>query len=185
MATPGEGLYPSEHRGRPGLHEPAEGSRPAHGDGAPQGGPATGCRGRGVESWGERTNPPGPQDRDRGGSWIGAGSDVLSHRAAPAVPSAQRGLTAVFGMGTGVSPALWPPATSSWCYQHNACNRLQANMGVERERGCHRLLQCIPRLPYRMCPDKPGAEEPVKPHGPLVRLGFTSRLASTYRLSTW
>ena len=48
----------------------------------------------------------------RGRGSDGAGGDVLSHRASPAVPSAQRGLTAVFGMGTGVSPALWPPATS-------------------------------------------------------------------------
>ncbi len=38
-----------------------------------------------------------------------AGDDVLSHRVPPAVPSAQRGLTAVFGMGTGVSPALLSP----------------------------------------------------------------------------
>ena len=39
-----------------------------------------------------------------------AGDDVLSHRVAPAVPSALRGLTAVFGMGTGVALALWSPA---------------------------------------------------------------------------
>jgi hypothetical protein len=37
------------------------------------------------------------------------GGDVLSHRVAPAVPSAQRGLTSEFGMGSGGSPALWPP----------------------------------------------------------------------------
>jgi hypothetical protein len=36
--------------------------------------------------------------------WVGG--DVLSHRVAPAVPSAQRGLTSEFGMGSGVSPAL-------------------------------------------------------------------------------
>ena len=35
-----------------------------------------------------------------------AGGDVLSHRVSPAVPSALRGLTAVFGMGTGVALAL-------------------------------------------------------------------------------
>src|SRR5690606_38613121 len=34
-----------------------------------------------------------------------AGGDVLSHPVARAVPSALRGLTAVFGMGTGVAPA--------------------------------------------------------------------------------
>src|SRR5690606_27331356 len=42
-------------------------------------------------------------------SW--AGGDVLSHPVARAVPSALRGLTTVFGMGTGGSPAPWPPAT--------------------------------------------------------------------------
>ena len=34
------------------------------------------------------------------------GSDLLSHGVTPAVPSAVEGLTAVFGMGTGVSPLL-------------------------------------------------------------------------------
>jgi hypothetical protein len=31
---------------------------------------------------------------------------LLSHRGSPAVPSPKRGLTSVFGMGTGVAPAL-------------------------------------------------------------------------------
>src|SRR5688572_21546434 len=35
-----------------------------------------------------------------------AGDVVLSHRASPAVPSALRGLTTVFGMGTGVALSL-------------------------------------------------------------------------------
>ena len=39
----------------------------------------------------------------------GAGGDLLSHGLAPAVPSALRGLTAEFGMGSGVAPSLWPP----------------------------------------------------------------------------
>jgi hypothetical protein len=34
-----------------------------------------------------------------------AGGAVLSHRVAPAVPSAQQGLTSEFGMGSGGSPA--------------------------------------------------------------------------------
>src|SRR5690606_39694905 len=41
-----------------------------------------------------------------------AGGDVLSHPVSRAVPSALRGLTAVFGMGTGVAPAPWPPAST-------------------------------------------------------------------------
>ena len=34
------------------------------------------------------------------------GSDLLSHEVSPAVPSAVEGLTAVFEMGTGVTPPL-------------------------------------------------------------------------------
>ena len=46
------------------------------------------------------------------------GNDLLSHSQAAvreyafggyAVPSARQGLTSVFGMGTGGSPALWSP----------------------------------------------------------------------------
>lgn len=40
------------------------------------------------------------------------GSDLLSHPVTRAVPSAQEGLTSVFGMETGVSPPLWPPENS-------------------------------------------------------------------------
>ena len=36
------------------------------------------------------------------------GDDLLSH-GLPAVPSAQEGLTSVFGMGTGGTPLLWSP----------------------------------------------------------------------------
>jgi len=35
-----------------------------------------------------------------------SGSVLLSHWATPAVPSAQEGLTALFGKGRGVSPPL-------------------------------------------------------------------------------
>lgn len=38
-----------------------------------------------------------------------SGSDLLSQEVYLQVPSAQAGLTAVFEMGTGVSPPLWPP----------------------------------------------------------------------------
>ncbi len=37
------------------------------------------------------------------------GNDLLSHPVSRAVPSAQEGLTSVFGMGTGVSPPPWSP----------------------------------------------------------------------------
>lgn len=32
---------------------------------------------------------------------------LLSHKASPAVPSPMKGLTSVFGMGTGISLSLW------------------------------------------------------------------------------
>src|SRR5207237_3110638 len=38
-----------------------------------------------------------------------SGGDLLSQGASPQVPSALAGLTSVFGMGTGVTPPLWPP----------------------------------------------------------------------------
>src|SRR5690349_3087362 len=42
----------------------------------------------------------------------GNGNVLLSHRAAPAVSWGLEGLTTVFGMGTGVSPPLYSPASS-------------------------------------------------------------------------
>jgi hypothetical protein len=42
---------------------------------------------------------------------IYVGDDLLSHTLSRAVQSAQQGLTSVFGMGTGVSPAVESPAT--------------------------------------------------------------------------
>ena len=42
-----------------------------------------------------------------------AGDVVLSHTISRAVPSAQRGLTTVFGMGTGVTLAAKPPTKFS------------------------------------------------------------------------
>ena len=44
------------------------------------------------------------------GAVIYVGNDLLSHTLSRAVQSALRGLTSVFGMGTGVSPAVKSPA---------------------------------------------------------------------------
>jgi hypothetical protein len=38
-----------------------------------------------------------------------SGSYLLSHAVPRAVSSTPRSLTSVFGMGTGVSSAIWPP----------------------------------------------------------------------------
>src|SRR5262245_31835910 len=42
------------------------------------------------------------------------GNFLLFHAVASAVPSAQEGLTSVFGMGTGVTPPLWSPGSSNF-----------------------------------------------------------------------
>jgi hypothetical protein len=41
------------------------------------------------------------------------GNNLLSHRIVAALPLAIEGLTAVVGMGTGVTPHLWSP---EWFY---------------------------------------------------------------------
>ena len=48
------------------------------------------------------------------GAVIYVGDDLLSHTLSRAVQSALRGLTSVFGMGTGVSPAVRSPASLTW-----------------------------------------------------------------------
>src|SRR6186997_2185461 len=40
-----------------------------------------------------------------------SGGVLLSQGQSSQVPSALEGLTSVFGMGTGVTPPLWPPKT--------------------------------------------------------------------------
>ena len=40
---------------------------------------------------------------------MGSGGDLLSRTVTSQVPSALKGLTSVFGMGTGVTPSLSPP----------------------------------------------------------------------------
>ena len=50
--------------------------------------------------------------RFRGGfSFEKSGGNLLSQGVYPQVPLARSSLTSVFGMGTGVSPTLWPPET--------------------------------------------------------------------------
>ena len=51
-----------------------------------------------------------------------SGGDLLSQGVAPQVPSARAGLTSVFGMGTGVTPPLWPPETVA-LFQRTAASR--------------------------------------------------------------
>ena len=48
---------------------------------------------------------------------INSGSALLSQGVSPQVPSAQAGLTTVFGMGTGVTLPPWPPETLAQRYR--------------------------------------------------------------------
>ena len=114
------------------------------------------------------------------GVW-GAGGGVLSHRISPAVPSALRGLTAVFGMGTGVALSL----------SH------QPRVLGEGVRGCrvrwalglgglgHSLVVRSRGGDGAPAVSSSGGEEgaPVKPHGQLVRLGsrLTPLAPAAYR----
>jgi hypothetical protein len=63
----------------------------------------------------ERAHPRGVSSPN-----LNPGNVLLSHTVAHAVPSAQRGLTTVFGMGTGVALSLWSPGKS----QLNSRDRL-------------------------------------------------------------
>src|SRR4029077_12773698 len=56
-------------------------------------------------------------------AFIYAGNYLLSHTLSRAVPSAQRGLTSVFGMGTGGTPAVRSPTT--WSRQPSAVSHQQ------------------------------------------------------------
>src|SRR5690606_17107174 len=70
---------------------------------------------------GSARSDAGTRKTESGGEKIEAGGDVLSHPVARAVPSALRGLTTVFGMGTGVAPAPWPPARTFSMHWQRGC----------------------------------------------------------------
>ena|SRR6266540_7109901 len=63
----------------------------------------------GEDSLGKPKQKAPPLFREAGLFSIIPGGDLLSHIASHAVPSAQRGLTSVFEMGTGVTPSALPP----------------------------------------------------------------------------
>ena len=56
-------------------------------------------------------------------AFIYAGNDLLSHTLSRAVQSALRGLTSVFGMGTGGSPAVRSPTSGAVSYQPSAISK--------------------------------------------------------------
>ena len=50
-----------------------------------------------------------PDESCGSSGFFNSGDDLVSHKVALAVPSALRGLTSVFGMGTGVTLSVRPP----------------------------------------------------------------------------
>ena len=49
---------------------------------------------------------------------VESGGDLLSRAVTSQVPSALKGLTSVFGMGTGVTPSLSPPEMVIYSVPH-------------------------------------------------------------------
>ena len=92
-------------------------------------------------------------------AFIYAGNYLLSHTLSRAVPSAQRGLTSVFGMGTGGTPAVRSPTT--WSRQSSAVSRQQT-------------------LLWRLIPPMRGklVKDPEDEASQLNRLGETRQAAS-------
>ncbi len=105
------------------------------------------------------------------------GGDLLSHPVSRAVPSALRGLTAVFGMGTGVSPSPLPPKKkqphTSWTLESRF---FRASL--------FSLSSSDPSLRAQDPPVGKSKNRRVKPHGPLVPVSSTCCHAFTSGLST-
>jgi hypothetical protein len=117
------------------------------------------------------------------GSWRAkVGGDVLSHRASPAVPSALRGLTSVFGMGTGVSLALQPPTIRSRVQGVGSCFKIESGLpglGTRPTRG-YRARACVLWWPFIRCPSE--VRTFLRPTGEEGLSGQASRGISTARL---
>ena len=100
------------------------------------------------------------------GPYKGRGNDLLSHTVSRAVPSALEGLTAEFGMGSGVSPPLWSPL-NVWRSTHF----VESGLSQRASSPTGGILICT-------------FSDTVKPHGLLVVVSFTCYHAFTPTLST-
>ena len=114
------------------------------------------------------------------------GDVLLSHAVYREVPSGLKGLTAVFGMGTGVAPSLRSPGKLVYKRSKEPGGFL-GSQGTARS-PAHLRDRKVPltqRVVCRSFFDSRLKYFMVKPHGRLVRVSFTSYNASTPRLSTW
>ena len=96
--------------------------------------------------------PPRPEPAQRA---PGAGGALVSHRVAPAVPSALAGLTSGFGMGPGVPRPPWPPAPGGRCGAGcvRAGWRHKAPWGPHSARGRDNLENGRERRGRCVCPE--------------------------------
>jgi hypothetical protein len=121
------------------------------------------------------------------------GGDLLSHAVAHAVPSAQEGLTSVFGMETGVAPPPLPPGKGIRIVKDSGSSgRQKARPGSPKkmipQSGNHipfakrlRLHPVRGQLNRESRIDQFGGN---KPHGLLVPVSFMRYRTSTSGLST-
>ena len=96
--------------------------------------------------------PPRPEPAQRA---PGAGGALVSHRVAPAVPSALAGLTSGFGMGPGVPRPPEPPAPGGRCGAGclRAGRRYKAPWGPHSARGIGLLENGRERRGRFACPE--------------------------------
>ena len=106
-----------------------------------------------------------------------------------AVSSALESLTSVFGMGTGISSPLWPPAFYTFSRQKILLQNLPAslhqwtfNSGLKRYKVLYSIWKKHSRYPSNFFTD--GNDNMVKPHDLLVMLGSMHRCTYTCILST-
>ena len=118
----------------------------------------------------EGGNENGPRFRGgRAGHREKTGGDLLSHTVSRAVPSALRGLTAVFGMGTGVSLSLKPPECQTASPQYSTALRLEGVSAPGQ-------LKCLPFRRGPLSQDRNRAESLSRENGQASRAISTAQL---------
>ena len=80
-------------------------------------------------------------------SEMNSGDVLLSQGVSPQVPSAQAGLTSVFGMGTGVTLPLWSPETFRSSGFASCRDRYAPRAAATGGRRRSRLRVLLPTLP--------------------------------------
>ena len=89
------------------------------------------------KSWEAHNTPPSLSKK--------SGGDLLSQGAPPQVPSARAVFTSVFGMGTGVTPPLWPPETYVfWVVKRPKNSRASTSSRSKRARRSQALGRLVP-----------------------------------------